>query len=53
MNGIDVSFAQGNIDWRQVKTSGKADFTISPEFVPYAPSNRELYEMILALQSGT
>lgn len=29
------------------------DYAISPEFVPYAPSNRELYEMILALQSGT
>jgi hypothetical protein len=28
------------------------DYAISPEFVPYAPSNRELYEMILALQNG-
>lgn len=29
-----------------------ADYAISHEFVPYAPTNRELYEMILALQSG-
>jgi hypothetical protein len=29
------------------------DYAISPKFVPYAPTNRELYEMILALQSGT
>lgn len=28
------------------------DYAISPAFVPYAPTNRELYEMILALQSG-
>lgn len=28
MKGIDVSYSQGNIDWRQVKTSGKADFAI-------------------------
>lgn len=29
-----------------------ADYAISPAYVPYAPTNRELYEMILALQSG-
>lgn len=29
-----------------------ADYDISSQFVPYAPTNRELYEMILALQSG-
>lgn len=29
-----------------------ADYAISSQFVPYAPTNRELYEMILALQSG-
>ncbi len=29
-----------------------ADYAVSPAFVPYAPTNRELYEMILALQSG-
>lgn len=29
-----------------------ADYAISPTFVPYAPTNRELYEMILALQNG-
>lgn len=28
------------------------DYSISPEFVPYAPSNRELYKMILALQNA-
>lgn len=28
------------------------DYAISPEFVPYAPSNLELYEMILALQNA-
>ena len=28
------------------------DYAISTEFVPYAPSNRELYEMILALQNA-
>lgn len=28
------------------------DYKISQEFVPYAPSNRELYEMILALQNA-
>ena len=27
-----------------------ADYNISSQFVPYAPTNRELYEMILALQ---
>lgn len=30
-----------------------ADYKISTVFVPYAPTNRELYEMILALQNGT
>lgn len=30
-----------------------ADYAISSQFVPYAPTNRELYEMILALQSGS
>lgn len=29
-----------------------ADYAISTAFVPYAPTNRELYEMILALQNG-
>ena len=29
-----------------------ADYAISPAYVPYAPTNRELYEMILAMQSG-
>ena len=29
-----------------------SDYDISNQFVPYAPTNRELYEMILALQSG-
>lgn len=29
-----------------------ADYDISSQFVPYAPTNRELYEMILALQAG-
>ena len=28
------------------------DYGSSPEFVPYAPTNRELYEMILALQNN-
>lgn len=28
------------------------DYAISTKFVPYAPSNRELYEMILALQNA-
>lgn len=28
------------------------DYAISPEFVPYTPTMRELYEMILALQNG-
>lgn len=28
------------------------DYAISPEFVPYAPSNRELYKMVLALQNA-
>lgn len=28
------------------------DYEASPEFVPYVPTNRELYEMILALQNG-
>lgn len=31
----------------------KAEWDISHAYVPYAPTNRELYEMILALQSGT
>ena len=30
----------------------KSAFDMSPEFQPYAPTNRELYEMILALQNG-
>ena len=29
-----------------------ADYAVSPEFVPYTPTTRELYEMILALQNG-
>ena len=29
-----------------------ADYAVSPAFVPYRPSWQELYEMILALQSG-
>lgn len=28
------------------------DYTVSPAYVPYAPDNRQLYEMILALQNG-
>lgn len=28
-----------------------ADYAISSQFVPYAPTNRELYEMVLALQN--
>lgn len=28
------------------------DYAISPEFVPYTPTMRELYEMILALQNA-
>lgn len=28
------------------------DYAISPEFVPYTPTMRELYEMILAMQNG-
>lgn len=31
----------------------KKDYEASPIYQPYAPTNRELYEMILALQSGT
>lgn len=31
----------------------KALFDASPDFAQYAPTNRELYEMILALQAGT
>lgn len=30
----------------------RADYAISPEFVPYTPTMRELYEMILALQNA-
>ncbi|MBO7212318.1 MAG: hypothetical protein J6V44_15130 [Methanobrevibacter sp.] len=29
-----------------------ADWAVSQKFVPYAPTNRELYEMIQALQNG-
>ncbi len=29
------------------------EWAVSQEFVPYAPTNRELYEMILSLQSGS
>lgn len=29
------------------------DYAVSTAFAPYAPTNRELYEMILALQAGT
>ena len=29
------------------------DYAISPAFVPYRPSWQELYEMVLALQSGS
>lgn len=29
-----------------------AEFAISPAIVPYAPTNRQLYEMILSLQGG-
>lgn len=28
------------------------DYAVSPKFVPYAPTNRQLYEMILQLQGG-
>lgn len=28
------------------------DYAISPEFVPYTPTMKELYEMILAMQNG-
>ena len=30
----------------------KALFAASPDFAQYAPTNRELYEMILAMQNG-
>lgn len=30
----------------------KSDYEASPAYVPHAPTNRELYEMILAMQNG-
>ena len=47
MKGIDVSKHNGKINWGAVK----ADYAVSTAFAPYAPTNRELYEMILAMQS--
>ena len=45
MKGIDVSFSQGNIDWRQVKTSGKADFAIiRAGYGKYASQKDEYFE---------
>ena len=45
MKGIDVSFSQGSIDWRQVKTSGKADFAIiRAGYGKYASQKDEYFE---------
>lgn len=55
---IMVNNSDGRFDNRvfdktvRVMICKAADYNISPAFVPYAPTNRELYEMILALQSG-
>ena len=46
--GGDVS----SVDLTNIMLCTAEDHAISPEFVPYAPSNRELYEMILALQNA-
>jgi hypothetical protein len=53
---FSVGFAGNNVDMNMtlypmicLKALYDADLT----YVPYAPTNRELYEMILALQSGT
>lgn len=45
MKGIDVSFSQGNIDWRQVKASGKVDFAIiRAGYGKYASQKDEYFE---------
>ena len=55
---IMVNNSDGRFDDRvfdktvRVMICTAADYAVSPAFVPYAPTNRELYEMILALQSG-
>lgn len=55
---IMVNNADGKFDDRafdktvRIMICKASDYAISPAFVPYAPTNRELYEMILALQSG-
>ena len=39
--------------YRDMMICPKSIYDNDPSYQPYAPSNRELYEMILALQSGT
>lgn len=45
MKGIDVSFSQAGIDWRQVKASGKVDFAIiRAGYGRYASQKDEYFE---------
>lgn len=45
MKGIDVSFSQGSIDWRQVKVSGKVEFAIiRAGYGKYASQKDEWFE---------
>jgi hypothetical protein len=52
---IDItrcSDSNGSFQWRDIMICTAEDWAVSHEFVPYAPTNRELYEMILALQNA-
>lgn len=51
--GLQVDAPQTNLDITfKPMICTKAAWDVSQKYVPYAPTNRELYEMILALQNG-
>lgn len=51
--GLQVDAPQTNLDITfKPMICTKAAWDVSQKYVPYAPTKRELYEMILALQSG-
>ncbi len=49
---IGVSSSGDSITYSKMMICTSEDYDISPEFVPYTPTMRELYEMILALQNA-
>lgn len=49
---VTSSSASNVVGFSNIMICSAADYAVSTAFAPYAPTNRELYEMILAMQAG-